>query len=310
MENCTLGVTELTLEIQFLTDLAFFNSNSDSFLTSIASVLGVNSSRVQLLSAARRNALNLRESAMSQAYLSQNGAQGGYSLRQNGVTASINAAIPKDAAGSAEATLGARLGQQLASDGLPSGVVILGVRIACGVGQEPVKGETGQSCRSCSTRQYNSACASCSRHSKTLREGSFFITDCQCELWEGYVGPDGGPCFRNATLTKQVATDVAGAITGLTITVVSSNLLLAMFSGGGPGSSPVSEFSSSGTLTVISQVQFLNLVGRVGGVRASEDLQVFFNELGWYVVAYVSVFLSYSASVVSFSLTVMCCCVI
>jgi len=291
--DCTLDVSDVILDIKFMTNLTFFNGASGSFETSIAAVLLVNASRVNLMSAERRS---VAEDAKIGPWLVSDAPTTDGSIRSRrdeaGVTASFQTRLPKTSPSRRSldptSALESGLSPQLRSDGLPYQFEILNVMIACGTGAEPKisGGAAGAICKPCPTTAYkntsdNAACTMCPRHSATKVEGSKSIMDCECVVLEGYMGPAGGPCFRNLRLSSRLATEAASAVSGVVGVLVSSHVLLSLAGGKAAPSSDAPSFASAGTMTLITQVQYLNLAGRIGGSRASDEFRVFTRGLRW-----------------------------
>lgn len=303
VEDCSDDTTDINFQIRFATSTSYFNSASRAFVASIATVLSVNSSRVTLLESTRRTfhspkarSYGLPERAHDMITFHSPAARYsslGSRRSADSVICSFVSRLPKASAlatGSRRRSdplshLSTYLPIQLASDGLPSGVEVLSVSVACGNGREPFE----QTCRPCSTSSYkndtdNGKCRRCPRHSKTSSKGAFYLTECKCLALEGYTGPAGGPCFRNTTLTMQDAKNTAASLTGLIVGAVGLKLVVTI--GDVMTASPVSSsgpmaFSSSGTLALITNVQFLSILGRIGGSRASPELKQFSDGLAW-----------------------------
>lgn len=319
VEDCSDDVTDLNFQLRFGTSLSFFNSAETAFIASIAAVLSVNASRVTLLESVRRTPWSPTPSSytlLEQEYPMTAphhhavvSSTLGLRRAADSVTCTFVSQLLKASAivkGSARRSdpvshLRTYLPIQLASDGLPSRVEVLGVSVACGKGREPA----GQNCRPCLTGSFksetnNGPCRSCPRHSNTSSRGAFSSTDCKC--LEGYKGKArfwglnktmrGGPCFRNATLTMQGANTAAESLTALVVAGVGVKLIVTIGDAftASPASARPRAFSSPGTLALITNVQFLNILGRIGGSRASAELKHFSDGLAWLVFVFFSSF--------------------
>ena len=313
VEDCSEDITDLNFQLRFGTSLSYFKSAETAFIASIATVLSVNASRVTLLESVRRTPWSPTPSSytlLEEAYPVTAPHHHAvvcstFGLRRaaDSVTCSFVSQLPKASAivkGSARRSdpvshLRTHLPIQLASDGLPSRVEVFGVSVACGKGREPA----GQNCRPCFSGSFksetnNGPCRSCPRHSSTSSTGAFSSTDCKC--LKDYAGPArfwglnktmrGGPCFRNASLTMEVAKTAAESLTGLVVAGVVVKVMVTI--GDVITASPASTarpraFSSPGTLALITNMQFLNIFGRIGGSRASAELKQFSDGLAWLV---------------------------
>jgi hypothetical protein len=82
----------------------------------------------------------------------------------------------------------------------------------------------------------------------------------------------------------EVAKTAAESLTGLVVAGVVVKMIVTI--GDAITASPASTarpraFSSPGTLALITNVQFLNIFGRIGGSRASAELKQFSDGLAW-----------------------------
>ena len=159
----------------------------------------------------------------------------------------------------------------------------------------------------------NSPCQDCPTHSSTNNTGAVAESQCACdygyrranesELQTG-AQKHGFQCVVSAQfISAQAAAEIAGSASTAVGIVVAANVAVAVGtsvgvsvssavaassggavggvlggaggSGGAAGGSSVGTSSGSSTLTLITQVQFLNQVGRIGGSSGSESLASF-----------------------------------
>ncbi len=158
----------------------------------------------------------------------------------------------------------------------------------------------------------NSPCIPCPAAASTSSEGATHAVFCECiedfrranqtELPEGSE-PDVVLCVRkgqfvsvqdakkaaqtvSAAVGAVVATNVAVVIASTVASTVASSVAA---SSGGAAAAAAGEgvagsaagSSSGGTIALITQVQFLNQVGRIGGSQGSESMAGFSEGLGW-----------------------------
>lgn len=153
----------------------------------------------------------------------------------------------------------------------------------------------------------NSACVKCaSRHASTNMTGAIDVSSCGCV--DGYSLANISDTSTNYTLTcvggqqyvsVENAIEASRAISAAVGTVVAANVAVgvatavassvssavaassgatvggATAGSGGAASGSSAGSSSGGTLTLITQVQFLNQAGRVGGTQASPSISEF-----------------------------------
>lgn len=138
--------------------------------------------------------------------------------------------------------------------------------------------------------------------------------NCTCDEARGYERGNASACVRKAQfVSTQEAQAAAVTVSNLVVSVTVANVAVAVATsvagavggvvGGGMGgagaglataeagaaggaaaeSSSTVQVSTSGTMNLISQVQYLNVLGRVGGPGAntSESLQAFADGFGW-----------------------------
>ena len=161
----------------------------------------------------------------------------------------------------------------------------------------------------------NSPCEDCPTHSSTNATGAVAESQCACNYGFTRANESelqtvslkqGFQCVSSAQyISAQAAAEVAGSVSTAVGIVVAANVAVAVGtsvgvsvssavaassggavggvlggagaggSGGAAGGSSVGSSSGSSTLTLITQVQFLNQVGRIGGSSGSESLASF-----------------------------------
>ena len=177
-----------------------------------------------------------------------------------------------------------------------------------------------QSCMPCFKGFYksltdDSPCVSCSAHATTQGQGATDETACDCvqeyrranssEVTDG-MSEEGATviCVRlGQFVSAQVARETAQAVSAAIGVAVGTNVAVAVgtavatsvgsalaASSGGAVSGAVGESmlgsvgssgSTGGTMTMITQVQFLSTVGRIGGARASESMAGYSQGFSW-----------------------------
>ena len=255
--DCTTDLQELTIQLKFLkiTEQSFLK-NKHLYCSSVAAVIGVNASRVAISARQKRSqVLELSKSFVTN--------------------------ITRPQASKAHENLRKNLKTVLAINGLSPAVEILGIMLSCGRGFEPHIA----SCRKCNTSSYqdsykNLSCVACPKHART-ELGAVSKENCTCR--RGYQGRNGGPCSKIPALSVKNASDMAHAVSGTVISIVTANTLFTV--GGAAFSSHTQTrrivFPSHGTFSLMTHVQFLNLVGRIGGPSSSQALRVFANGFSW-----------------------------
>ena len=255
--HCTTDLQELTIRLKFLkiTEQSF-SKDKILYCSSIAAVIGVNASRVAI--SARQKRSQVLE--FSKSFVTN---------------------ITRPQASKAHENLRKNLKTVLAINGLSPAVEILGIMLSCGRGFEPHI----VSCRKCNTSSYqdsykNLSCVACPKHART-ELGAVSKENCTCR--RGYQGPKGGPCSKIPALSVKNASDMAHAVSGTVIGIVAVNSLFTV--GGAAFSSHTQTrrivFPTHGTFSLMTHVQFLNLVGRIGGPSSSQTLRVFANGFSW-----------------------------
>ena len=315
----------MSLRIDFQVAESTFNTKKVQFVRSVAAVIRVDQKWVtanKRQAASRRHFegilndphLRAHETLSTSRIARDRGGDGGIFLRADVFEAEFETKLPRSylkepgSKDEMKKSITELLGEQLVNNGLPSyKFTFRGVFVFCGTGWQ----NSTQGCQKCPKGFYQNStksetCLSCPQHSNTSENASIYRTDCECNLDQGYRGPKGGPCMPIPDFTRNDAADIARMVTGPVIGMVAANVLMQIGAAYWGGARRKRFLTSSGISTLILQVQYMNLVGRIGGPRVPETLHEFANGFSWCVPLSIRVCLFLCVFVSACLFCVMC----
>jgi len=184
---------------------------------------------------------------------------------------------------------------------------VVGIKTTCGKGHFQnytlSEDENSTGCMPCDFGYFkealdNSQCLACPKHSTTNSTGAPKSTFCEC--YESYVlmnvsnssttDVDSSNTSTNRMLPERTcvksgvsvadARAAARVVTAIVASVVASNCAMSMSSSAATSSSGAGA-GGAGVLPLVSQVQFMNQVGKVGAGQGSASVGAFSEGFGW-----------------------------